>query len=166
MQSMWPAEDVPQGGRCMYCGAERVPEVLVLSPMWHFMEEAATWYDGIAYTAPGRLDATVLSHSTWDWEIVLVFTCSESCQAGGESVCLAVEQVAAYNLASLPGTMCDPAAIERMNGAVAWDGDAGLGEAETVDTAAAAAAVEEEGMNEASAGAPQNKESQQEEASG
>lgn len=149
---MWPAKDVPQGGRCKYCGAERVPELLVLSPMWHFMEEAATWYDDIAYKTPRRLDTTVLSHSTWDWESVLVFVCADSCQVGGEDVCLALEHVAANNLASLPGTTCDPAAVERMNGAVAWAGDAGLVEAEAVDTAAAAAAAEEEGSNEASAG--------------
>lgn len=145
MRYTWPTKDVPQPGRCKYCGAAQVPELQVLSPMWHFMLDAATWYDGVWYTAPDRLSTSVLNTPSWDWEVVILFTCSDSCHVGADDVCVAVEEVSAFNLATLPGHICDQGQIERMNAAVS--SDAGWSEADAVDTASAAAAAAEEGID-------------------
>eukprot|EP00892_Ulva_mutabilis_P006564 jgi/Ulvmu1/427/UM001_0434.1 len=118
MQPLWPAANVPQPGCCNQCGAACVPELQLLAPMWHFMEESLTWYDGVSYVAPDHLDASVLARPDWDWEAVVVFTCSVSCQAGTDPVCIVHEQVAAFNLVSPPGQGNDLNTIERLHAAL------------------------------------------------
>lgn len=86
--------------------------------MWYFMEESLNWYDGMSYKAPDSLDAGVLNRSDWDWEAVLIFTCSSSCTIGTDAVCIAQERVVAFNLASPSGPGGDLTAVGRLDGAL------------------------------------------------
>jgi len=106
------------------------------------MEETVTWYDGITFRAPDQLDTSVLSHCTWDWEAVLVSTCSLSCQKGSAAICIAQEHISAFNLASSPGQAGDVATVDRLNAAL--QSGPSLPDAEVVDAAAASAAAAED----------------------
>lgn len=69
----------------------------MLSPMWHYMEEAATWYSDYVPASPA-LDTSIFQQDGWDWASVVVLTCESSCHAGEESWCVAPEEVVAFNL--------------------------------------------------------------------
>jgi hypothetical protein len=68
----------------------------VLSPMWHYMEEVATWYSAHR-PAPAALETSIFQHDEWDWASVVVLTCDNSCHVGEESWCVAQEEVVAFN---------------------------------------------------------------------
>lgn len=81
------------------CGAPRSAELQVLSPMWLYMEEAATWHTEFTPES-AEVDASVLSHSKWDWASVVMLTCDKNCHAGDEIWCVAEEEVLAFNIAT------------------------------------------------------------------
>jgi hypothetical protein len=70
----------------------------VLSPMWHFMEEAASWYSPEGVPAPAKLDVSIFQHPRWDWASVVVMTCPRSCHVGCDTWCVVKEEVDAVNL--------------------------------------------------------------------
>jgi hypothetical protein len=99
LRALWPGEGgLPDAGACPLCGGPCSAELQVLSPMWHYMEEVASWHSEYRPTSRAP-ETSIFQHKDWDWASVVVQTCDNSCHVGDESWCVAQERVVAFNFA-------------------------------------------------------------------
>ena len=70
-----------------------------MAPLWHFMEECASWYGTPGCVRPDKLDVSALDHPQWDWATVAVATCSANCDLSDSEWTVAPEATAGLNIA-------------------------------------------------------------------
>lgn len=85
MPLCWPEAARPAAGRCGRCRRERVLELQVMSPIWHFMEEGAEWYDAASASPALELGVSALRAPMWDWLTIAVFVCPAACLPPGDA---------------------------------------------------------------------------------
>jgi Programmed cell death protein 2, C-terminal putative domain len=95
MDLRWPDNDPPAPGVCSLCSRERVLEMQVMSPIWHFMEECADWQDPGSRSPALQKGLAALRKPLWDWLTIAVYVCPNACVPAGSSPWCCIEEAVA-----------------------------------------------------------------------
>ncbi|KAK9846155.1 hypothetical protein WJX84_001791 [Apatococcus fuscideae] len=88
---LWPSAQDPGMSSCEACGAPRVFEMQLMSPLMHSMHEAADW------AACDNEEEVPRPPDSWQWLTIALFTCSKSCRNIQDGSSLVEEQLVLFN---------------------------------------------------------------------